>query len=598
LLAGVTAAAAATGGNDFYTVTVEENPGGVGIGVYTFNTGMMHPVTGFLGAQNVLFGGGIPGTSYTTIRSYTSGTDYTQRNGLTLAAGAPPTLTLESFVLAGEEAVPIGDPLSPFGLATTYRPGAAAPAPDALTIAQSASVMGASFNTSAVQLETSITNNGAAPVEVGVRYLWDLQIGSGDDGPTLQPKDPDGAVMTSEYDAPGPGFDTYEVQDNNDPFACFGAGNSPFPFFSVRGSVVGPAALAPVPPTRLTYVAWPDASGLAGKFSPLVPAINAFEYFPSGVDTSTCFLFNDDSAVAYWWGDSAGTALAIPPGGTISVVAYIFAFLPGEPPDFTFPGVEGPPGDDTCSDGIDNDGDGQVDGDDPDCEPPPLPHVPEPGECLTRTQGFYGASQPGGMVLLDSASLSLGLPAGDPLLGIFPAGTLVPIDLGDGAFVFPDLVSIKGSGPKGAGDGGFLPGLRQSSRASGARNLLTHQSLTVALTVGLSLLGTDSLENMDLDGDGFPDDLLYATGLPDLIINNPGRLGDGMIVRDLLLLADAALAGGAGSVKPGELLGGFAAIPPGQPAEATIDDLIRVLTAINEACKLPDSPATGFLLVP
>ena len=37
----------------------------------------------------------------------------------------------------------------------------------------------------------------------------------------------------------------------------------------------------------------------------------------------------DDSAVAYWWGDTAANALSIPSGGTVSVTAYLYAYLPG-----------------------------------------------------------------------------------------------------------------------------------------------------------------------------------------------------------------------------------------------------------------------------
>src|SRR5207247_2736479 len=124
-------------------------------GAYTVTTGPLHPITGGLGMQNVLFGGGIPGTSYTSIRSYSSGADYTQRSGLALGGGAPLTLPLESFVAAGEEAIPIGSAVNPSGFTTIYRPGATAAAPDKLTITQDASVVGATFNTSAFQLRTS-----------------------------------------------------------------------------------------------------------------------------------------------------------------------------------------------------------------------------------------------------------------------------------------------------------------------------------------------------------------------------------------------------------------------------------------------------------
>jgi len=368
-------AAAATGGNGFYRVIVQDTAGGVGIGVYTVQTDSMHPITGSLGPQNVLFGGGSPGTSYLTIRSFTSGTDYAQRGdnaSLNISAGAPTTLFLEGFVTPGDEAVPVGDPNSPSGFLTTYGIGSAASAPDDLTVVQEVSVSGTDFNSSVVKVRTSITNNGAAAVELGVRYLWDLQIGANDDGPSFQAKNPDGSVLGAETDFLSPGFDTYIVQDNNDPsdFSCFSS-NSPFPFFDVQGSVTGPAALSPTVPTRLAYVDWLASSGLPGGTT----AANAFDYVIGGVDTSTCTTSDDDSAVMYWWGHDPASALVVPAGATIDVSAYIFAHLPGAPPVFTPPGVEGPPGDPTCEDGVDNDGDGLVDGEDPNCmvssnEPP------------------------------------------------------------------------------------------------------------------------------------------------------------------------------------------------------------------------------------
>jgi len=367
---------ATTGGNDFYRVAVENAPGGVGLGVYTITTGPLHPIVGSLGSQNILFGGGVPGTSFTTIRSYTSGADYVQRNGLTLGGLAPLTLPLEGFVSPGEEAIVVGNPLNPSGFSTVYRPGGVAIAPDNLVIRQTTSAVGASFNDSAVLLKTEITNNGAAPVQIGVRYLWDLQIGADDDGPSFKMKGPDGPPVATDATFFNPGFTSFEITDDNDPAACFGVGNTPFPFFAVQGSVTGPATLMPTPPTRLSYVSWPDSSGLAGKFGGVIPAISAFDVPSLGVDVSTCLISVDDTGVAYWWGDKPSNALAIAPGATVAVTAYIYAYLPGVPPAFPPPpppGMEGPPGDPTCSDGVDNDGDGLVDLNDPDCVPPNAP---------------------------------------------------------------------------------------------------------------------------------------------------------------------------------------------------------------------------------
>lgn len=367
LLGTASAGLAASAGNDYYDIAVQSSTASVGLGVYTCTTGLMHPITGSLGWQNVLVGNGFPGTSFTTIRSYTSGTDYVQRNGLTLSSGAPPTLELEGFVAPGEEAEPVGDPAAPTGLVTIYRPGDFAPAPDNLVIRQTIEAVGTTFDDSAVMLKTEITNNGSASVSVGVRYLMDMTIGSQDDGPSFKTKGPDGSALSTETDFLDPAFAGFEMTDDNNSAACFGIGNQPFPFYSVQGSVNGPASMAPTPPTRVAFVGWPRISGLPGKLGGISPAGNAFDYLVGTADISTCLVTADDTAVAYWWGDTSANALAIAPGQTASVSAYLFAYLPGTPPVFPAAGVEGPPGDPTCSDALDNDGDGLVDLGDPDC---------------------------------------------------------------------------------------------------------------------------------------------------------------------------------------------------------------------------------------
>jgi hypothetical protein len=480
------------------------------------------------------------------------------------------------------------------------------------------------------------------------------------------------------------------------------------------------------------------------------------------MDTSTCDITLDDSGVAYWWGDMPSNALSVPPGGTITVSAYIFGYMPGAPPDFTPPpGVEGPPGDPTCSDGIDNDDDGLTDEQDPDCIPPPgvegppgdpscsdgidndddgltdeedpdciPPNVPpdcsgaapsidelwppnhkmktirvegvfdpdgdpvtitvtalaqdEPlngrgdgntcpdaggiggdrvmlrsersgqrdgriyhiafdaddgmggmctgvvtvcvphdkarkksqcvdqgpifdatgpcaaaaGEYLTRTQAFYGANPVGSELLSMNEADSLRLNPADPLRAVYADGTLLPLTLGSGRFIFPDLVSIVGSAAKGSKDGGFLPGMGKKRVRQGARNMLPNQALTLALNSGLSLLGADSLTEMDIDGDGTKEALHFLPGFLDLVVDWPGHFGDLMSVERVLIFADTVLANGAASAKVAEDLAGFAEIPVGQPRNAKVGDLIHLLTKINAACKLPAAKCTGFLLAP
>ncbi|HZE89169.1 MAG TPA: hypothetical protein VE404_06455 [Verrucomicrobiae bacterium] len=423
LLGAASAQGGSTGGNGQYQVAVENAPAGVGLGVYTFGTGTMHPVAGALGAQSILVGGGFPGTSYTTIRSYTSGTDYAQRNWLTLGGGAPPTLALEPFVAAGEEAIPVGNLLNPAGFTTIYRLGDFAPAPDNLVIRQTAAAVGTTFNDSAVMLKTEITNAGNSPVSIGVRYLWDLQIGPNDDGPTFRPRGPDGPPAATDMTFFDPNFSSFELTDDNDPDMCFGIGNAPFPFFAVQGSVQGPPSLKPTPPSRLSYVSWPDSSGLPGKFGGVVPALSAFDVPSLGMDVSTCLTSIDDTGVAEWWGDTAGNALTVAPGATVAVTAYVYAFLPGAPPSFPPPppppGAEGPAGDPTCSDGLDNDHDGLIDMNDPGCvpPPPPPPAVEGPPGDPTCSDGVDN-DQDGHVDLMDpdcvSQSTTQEGPPGDP----------------------------------------------------------------------------------------------------------------------------------------------------------------------------------------
>src|SRR5712691_5642252 len=62
-------------GNDFYQVHVQDLPRLNGVGLYTITTGPAHPAGSGL---NVLYGNSEPGTTFNTIRSYTSGTDYVQ----------------------------------------------------------------------------------------------------------------------------------------------------------------------------------------------------------------------------------------------------------------------------------------------------------------------------------------------------------------------------------------------------------------------------------------------------------------------------------------------------------------------------------------
>ena len=228
------------------TLEVEQNSAGNSIyrvyvdtaGRYTATTGPSHPAGGNL---NVLFGDGFPDTTFNTIRSYTSSTDYTQSDGFSPASGT---------VLLGRFAAMTA--IGTTGFRTTYALPGPPTTPDALTIIQDVNVIGTTFENSTIEITTTAVNNGSLPIELGIRYLWDYQIGR-DDGPTFQELGPDGAVRGNEAEFQVPGFVQYRIVDND--------ANPRPPTFFILGTSAGPVTLRPepTPPDVLQFTCWPRA---------------------------------------------------------------------------------------------------------------------------------------------------------------------------------------------------------------------------------------------------------------------------------------------------------------------------------------------------
>ncbi|HET9184505.1 MAG TPA: hypothetical protein VFN82_00060 [Solirubrobacterales bacterium] len=268
-----------TAGNGIYNVDVEN-----GNGEYTVTTGPSHPLGEGL---NVLYGDGSPGTSFDSIRSYTSGTDYKL-----------PDVSTQTTT-----------PLGSNGFQTTYTLSKPEDEDD-LGVVQTVRADGSTFVDSHVEVTTVVTNNGAAPVQIGIRYLWDYQVNE-DDGPTFQADDPTGPVLLTEQDFPAPAFDHYTIEDND-------VSPSP-PTFDVLGTVTGPASAAPVPPTLLKNVSWAESHSTAFDYATV----------PGRVVSVEEGEFNDN-AVLYYWGDNEGNAPTIAPGASYRVSASMFLTPPGE----------------------------------------------------------------------------------------------------------------------------------------------------------------------------------------------------------------------------------------------------------------------------
>jgi hypothetical protein len=205
------------------------------------------------------------------------------------------------------------------GLRATYTLPGPPTTPDALTIIQDLKVNGSNFSNSTVEVSTTIINNGTLATSVGVRYLWDMQVAL-DDGPTFQQVGPSAPLRTTETEYLSPAFTAFKIEDNDV--------NTNVPTFDVFGTVNGPSTIVPTPtrPTKLQYASWAGSVGTAFDYT-INPAL---VIAVSGATTL------NDSAVLYYFGNSASNALAVAAGGSVKVSASMFL----TPPGFVLGGIE------------------------------------------------------------------------------------------------------------------------------------------------------------------------------------------------------------------------------------------------------------------
>ena len=300
--------------NGFYSVFVNQSAG-PGIGQYTVMTGPNHPVTlSSGGPKNVIFGDGSPGTSYNTIYSYTTGTYYVNNISATNVGGLFNLNPAHAGVTAS--VVPLGTT----GYRTTYVLSGPPNTPDALTIVEDVNTHGTTFENSSVEVTTTVTNNGSSPVSIGIRYLWDTQIGL-DDGPTFQQLSPDSPVLVTEQSFVSPTFGFFRIQDND--------GNSTTPLFSVFGTVTQPTTIvpAPTPPDLIENAGWSDSfdEPFAYTTNPTVQVST-----PSSVN---------DNAVLYFWGSTQANAISLAANASRTVSQSLVSAEANAPPPFNQPPV-------------------------------------------------------------------------------------------------------------------------------------------------------------------------------------------------------------------------------------------------------------------
>ncbi len=235
---GATGAAADNSGgscvsNGFLTARVDGPTG-----LYTFDIGSCAAVGAV--EDDILY----PlGTSFATVADFTSGVDYTEGGyGRGVSLGAPTSSGV------------VGD-----SIITVFSPTA-----EGLVVTQNITVEGSAYSDSAILMNVKVVNTDANPQEVGVRYLWDAQVG-GYDGTWLQEYDGATAGAITGYETafspPPANFTSYAIGGCSQgpvvppPYACdssdFGAGSGAISAF---GSIsYGPGATAPA---RFVYGWW------------------------------------------------------------------------------------------------------------------------------------------------------------------------------------------------------------------------------------------------------------------------------------------------------------------------------------------------------
>lgn len=316
-------------GNRMYEIVLEDLIG-AGVGLYSVRTGPDHRITKrFMNQpQDLLLGASTEesGASYTTIRSYTTKTDYVQTEFATSSSGFK-TVWLDTTFISEDSVVAVTDFIMPIVMGTdttgyrvTYSlPGLAA-LPDSLEITQVINVHGSNFDDSWVEITTAVKNLDSEPVEIGIRYLWDLIV-AGDDGATLVQRTSGISFGNKErrFDEPGFSFFIAAADDSID--------LAP-PAYHVFGSVLTPACLLPTQfqPQRLQQVFWPFAFFQAFDYE-VNPALDV-----TSKDSSLAGLTGGDNALQFYWGDTSETALMIAPGDSVQVTQVLLAGRPGEVP--------------------------------------------------------------------------------------------------------------------------------------------------------------------------------------------------------------------------------------------------------------------------
>lgn len=290
-------------GNDIYRIFMQDDPSTNVMGTYTAGTGPGHGTPGL----NIFYSGYYPATNpwstYLTIRSFTSQTDYVSRLG-TPSSGY-------TVVNIGDDPAPGASVTKPDDR-TLLAAWELTNGTDNLLVEQLITVIGSTKEDSKIMVETTITNlnpAGGESVEIGVRYLWDLMIDQADNAFIRML--PGGSWLTNFTDFIYPNYEYFETTDD-----------TLDPTFSILGTIMGDPSIIPpaVEPDTFVYGFWPKIYD------------EAWEYTLDGTP-------GDDSCVLYYWGYDI--PILITPESSYTTRAYLWTeYEEQEPPPTQVPTLD------------------------------------------------------------------------------------------------------------------------------------------------------------------------------------------------------------------------------------------------------------------
>ncbi len=274
--------------NGIYDLIISDS-NDVDPGVFTIRTGPEYSPSG----KNIFYGADSldPWTSYLTVRSYTSQTNY-----ISTAFVASPGVEDTVYNLAV---------LGPVGIVTHVANGFVTTwsfenptAEESFAIFQETILEGSTQQDARLRVTTTVENTGPAAVDIGIRHMWDLMVAD-NDAAVFAERIPNKLFTDTFQEWVPPAFEAYEFTDN-----------ASFPTFRIFGSANGPTfPIAVTGPDVLQYASWADLDR------------NPFDYTP--IQDAEA-----DAAVAYIWGDRSSRAITLNPGQSKTVTAYVYTRAP------------------------------------------------------------------------------------------------------------------------------------------------------------------------------------------------------------------------------------------------------------------------------